>query len=85
MAAALMSCGAERTAIPDNRRLCDFEKIELQPGETKTVTFEVAAEELAFAKNDAKWYLEKGTYTVQCGQLVEQISCTEDAELGFHI
>lgn len=71
--------------IPDNRRLRDFEKIELQPGETKTVTFEVAAEELAFAKNDAKWYLEKGTYTVQCGQLVEQISCTEDAELGFHI
>ena len=71
--------------VPDGRRLRDFDKIELKPGETKTVTFEVAAEELAFAKNDAKWYLEQGSYTVQCGQLVEKITCTEDAELGFHI
>ena len=71
--------------VPDSRRLRDFEKIELQPGETKTVCFEVAAEELAFAKNDAKWYLEKGGYTVQCGQLVEKLTCLEDASLGEHI
>jgi beta-glucosidase len=71
--------------VPDSRRLRDFEKIELQPGETKTVCFEVAAEELAFAKNDAKWYLEKGSYTVQCGQLVEKLTCLEDASLGEHI
>ncbi|MBO5903691.1 MAG: glycoside hydrolase family 3 C-terminal domain-containing protein [Tidjanibacter sp.] len=71
--------------VPDGRRLRDFDKIELQPGETKTVIFEVAAEELAFAKNDANWYLEEGTYTVQCGDLVEKINCTENAELGAHI
>jgi beta-glucosidase len=71
--------------VPDSRRLRDFEKIELQPGETKTVCFEVAAEELAFAKNDAKWYLEKGSYTVQCGQLVEKLTCLEDTSLGEHI
>jgi beta-glucosidase len=71
--------------VPDARRLRDFEKIELQPGETKTVCFEIAAEELAFAKNDAKWYLEKGSYTVQCGQLLEKLICLENASLGEHI
>lgn len=71
--------------VPDNRRLRDFDKIELQPGQTKTVEFEVAAEELAFAKNDANWYLEEGSYTVQCGNLVEKIHCTADAELGANI
>ncbi|MBR4064584.1 MAG: glycoside hydrolase family 3 C-terminal domain-containing protein [Tidjanibacter sp.] len=71
--------------VPDNRRLRDFDKIELQPGQTKTVEFEVAAEELAFAKNDANWYLEEGSYTVQCGNLVEKIHCTANAELGANI
>ena len=71
--------------VPDGRRLRDFDKIELQPGQTKTVVFEVAAEELAFAKNDANWYLEEGSYTVQCGDLVEKINCTENAALGAHI
>ena len=71
--------------VPDNRRLRDFDKVELQPGQTKTVEFEVAAEELAFAKNDANWYLEEGSYTVQCGNLVEKIHCTADAALGANI
>ncbi|MBR6813746.1 MAG: glycoside hydrolase family 3 C-terminal domain-containing protein [Tidjanibacter sp.] len=71
--------------VPDNRRLRAFDKIELQPGQTKTVEFEVAAEELAFAKNDANWYLEEGSYTVQCGNLVEKIHCTANAELGANI
>ncbi len=71
--------------VPDARRLRDFEKISLEPGQTKTVEFEVAAEELAFAKNDAQWYLEEGSYTVQCGPLVEKIRCTTDTSLGAHI
>lgn len=71
--------------VPDNRRLRDFDKIELQPGQTKTIEFEVAAEELAFAKNDANWYLEEGSYTVQCGNLVAKIHCSANAELGANI
>lgn len=71
--------------IPDARRLRDFDKIELAAGQTKTVTFELAAEELAFAKNDANWYLETGTYTVQCGNQTAKLNCTEDASLGAHI
>lgn len=71
--------------IPDARRLRDFDKIELAPGQTKTVTFELAAEELAFAKNDANWYLEEGTYTIQCGNLIDKLTCTANASLGAHI
>ncbi|MBO5805380.1 MAG: glycoside hydrolase family 3 C-terminal domain-containing protein [Tidjanibacter sp.] len=71
--------------VPDARRLRDFQKIELAAGQTQTVVFELAAEELAFAKNDANWYLEEGTYTVQCGSLVEKLTCTADASLGAHI
>lgn len=71
--------------IPDARRLRDFDKIELAAGQTKTVTFELSAEELAFAKNDANWYLETGTYTVQCGNQTAKLNCTEDASLGAHI
>lgn len=71
--------------IPDARRLRDFDKVALEAGETKTVEFTLAAEELAFAKNDAKWYLEEGSYTVQCGNQVAKLHCSEDAELGEHI
>ena len=71
--------------IPDARRLREFEKIALEAGETKTVEFTLAAEDLAFAKNDAQWYLEEGSYTVQCGNLVEKLMCTEDASLGANI
>lgn len=71
--------------IPDARRLREFEKISLEAGETKTVEFTLAAEDLAFAKNDAQWYLEEGSYTVQCGNLVDKLMCTEDASLGANI
>ena len=71
--------------IPDARRLRDFDKISLEAGETKTVTFELAAEELAFAKNDACWYLEEGSYSVQCGNQTAKLQCTADASLGKNI
>ena len=71
--------------IPDARRLRDFDKISLEAGETKTVTFELAAEELAFAKNDACWSLEEGSYSVQCGNQTAKLQCTADASLGKNI
>ena len=37
------------------------------------------------AANDVKWHLEEGTFTVQCGNLVESITCTETAHLGYNI
>lgn len=71
--------------VPDARRLRDFDKVAIAAGESVTVEFEVRAEELAMAANDGKWHLEEGTFTVQCGNLVESITCTETAHLGYNI
>lgn len=71
--------------VPDARRLRDFEKVQIEPGQTETVEFEVKAEELAFAANDGKWHLEEGTFTVQCGNLTEKITCIETMHFGYNI
>lgn len=73
------------SVVPDARRLRDFEKIELAPGESRRVVFTLPAERLAMVGRDARWYLEQGSYTVQCGNLVEKLNCTADAALGDNI
>ena len=47
---------------PDVRRLRAFEKIELRPGEKKTVTLAVEANDLAFVDQHGRWALEKGLF-----------------------
>ena len=63
--------------IPDVRRLRGFEKVALEPGETKTVSFEIPANELAFVGADGKWRLEKGDFRLSCGGLGVMAACTE--------
>lgn len=60
---------------PDNRRLRAFEKVELKPGETKTVTLPIKASDLAFVDYDGKWVLEKGKFRMQAGTSVMDITC----------
>ena len=43
----LFSSDLIASVVPDGRRLRAFDKVELQPGETKTVTFELKADDLA--------------------------------------
>ena len=73
------------SVVPDARRLRDFEKVQIEPGQTVTVEFEIEAEELAFAANDGKWHLEEGTFTVQCGNLTEKLTCMETMHFGYNI
>lgn len=54
---------------PSVKRLRAFEKINLQPGESKEVRFEIPAKALAFADLDNLWTLEKGTFSLMCGPL----------------
>ena len=61
----------------ENKRLRGFEKIELQPGETKTVTFRIPASALAFVGADNKWRLEEGDFNIICGKQIIPIKCTE--------
>ncbi|MGL6180241.1 MAG: glycoside hydrolase family 3 N-terminal domain-containing protein [Tannerellaceae bacterium] len=63
---------------PDVRRLRGFEKIELQPDESKTVTFYVLAKDLAFVGYDKHWILEEGDFTIQIGSQVEKINCNSE-------
>jgi len=62
---------------PDVRRLRNFEKVEIQPGETKTVSLQVKGSDLAFVGPEGKWVLEEGDFKVQVGDEVVDIVCAE--------
>ncbi len=63
--------------VPDNKRLRAFDKVELQPGETRTVTFSLPAKSMAFVGFDGKWTLEEGEFVVKIGRLTQTIECTK--------
>ena len=62
---------------PENRRLRAFKKVELQPGETKTVTLSIKASDLAFVGVDGKWVLEEGDFRMQSGNQTLNITCSK--------
>lgn len=72
----LFSSDKVASVVPDGRRLRAYEKIDLKPGETKTVTFTLPASELAFVGADGKWVLEEGEFRLQAGNQVADITCT---------
>ena len=61
---------------PDNIRLRNFEKVDLQPGETKTVIMKLKGSDLAFVSADGKWRLEKGAFRMTCGTQKLEVHCT---------
>ena len=74
-AVLLYSSDLVASIVPDNRRLRDFTKIDLQPGETKTVTFSLPAKNLAFVGADCKWTLEEGDFILKVGDQTVPITC----------
>lgn len=73
----LYSSDLVASIVPDNRRLRDFTKIALQPGETKTVTFELPAKKLAFVGSDYKWILEEGEFELKVANQTVKVNCTK--------
>ena len=65
------------SSTPDNIRLRNFEKVALNPGETKTVTMQLKGSDLAFVGYDGKWRLEKGDFKLKCGNQWTDIQCSE--------
>ena len=49
------------------RALKAFSRVSLQPGETKTITFEVPQSELAVWNAEKQWAVEPGAYTIWVG------------------
>ena len=71
----LFSSDLIASMVPDGRRLRAFDKIELQPGETKTVTFNLNADDLAFVGYDGKWVLEEGDFKLMIADQSADIHC----------
>ena len=65
------------SSTPDNIRLRNFEKVSLNPGETKTVTMKLKGSDLAFVNYYGKWTLEKGDFKVKCGDQWIDLQCTQ--------
>lgn len=73
----LFSSDLVASMVPDGRRLRAFDKVELQPGETKTVTFELKADDLAFVGWDGKWRLEEGDFKLMIADQTASVRCTD--------
>ncbi|MEH2916841.1 glycoside hydrolase family 3 N-terminal domain-containing protein [Segatella copri] len=73
----LFSSDLIASVVPDGRRLRAFDKVELQPGETKTMTFELKADDLAFVGWNGKWRLEEGDFKLMIADQSADIRCTD--------
>ena len=76
-AVLLYSSDLVASIVPDNKRLRDFTKISLEPGEVKTVTFRLPAKDLAFVGADGKWTLEEGDFVLKVGNQTVPTSCSQ--------
>ena len=73
----LFSSDLIASMVPDGRRLRAFDKVELQSGETKTMTFELKADDLAFVGWNGKWRLEEGDFKLMIADQSADIHCTD--------
>lgn len=76
-AVLLYSSDIVASLIPDVKRLREFTKVELAPGESKVVSLTVPADDLAFVGADGKWRLEAGDFRISCGGQSLTITCKE--------
>ncbi len=73
----LYSSDLVASITPENKRLRNFTKIELKAGESKTVTFELKATDLAFVGYDNRWVLEPGEFDLTIANQKVRINCTQ--------
>lgn len=76
-AVMLFSRDLVASLTPESRRLRAFKKVDLQPGETKTVTLSIKGSDLAFVGADGKWILEQGDFRMQSGNQTLNITCNK--------
>ena len=83
-AVLLYSSDLVASIVPDNKRLRDFTKIELQPGEQKTVAFQLPAKKLAFINAEGNWTLEEGDFVLKIGKLTQKVQCSQTKTWLLH-
>lgn len=57
------------SSTPDVKRLKGFEKVNLKPGETKTVSFNIAKLEMSFINSEGKSVVEPGGFEINIANL----------------
>lgn len=62
---------------PDVKRLRGFQKIDLNPGESKTVSFKVPMQQLAFVGTDNQKHLEEGDFKIQVADQTTNFTLTQ--------
>ncbi len=76
-AVLLYSSDVIASMTPDGRRLRGFEKVELQPQQTTTVTFTLPASDMAFVGWDGQWHLEPGDFILTVANHSLTVTCVE--------
>ena len=76
-AVLLFSTDMYASCTPDVRRLREFAKIDLEPGQTETVRFALPATELAFVDYYGRWTLEEGDFALSCGDQSIMVRCNQ--------
>lgn len=65
------------------RELKGFNKISLEPGETKKVTFQLSKRAFAYWNTEAHdWYVESGEHAVQIGKSSHEIVCEKTVDIS---
>lgn len=73
----LFSSDLIASMVPENCRLRNFTKVELLPGETKTVQLKLNANDLAFVNYNNQWTLEPGEFDLTIADQKVRINCTK--------
>ena len=63
---------------PDFKRLRAYDKIDLKPGETKTVTFKLTSKDIAFVNDVSKTVTEPGEFKIQVGDQTVNFNYTSN-------
>lgn len=71
----LYSSDLVASMVPDVKRLRQFTKVALEPGQSTVVKLSFPANELAFIGRDGKWRLEAGEFRFACGSEAVHGNC----------
>ncbi|TGE23484.1 beta-glucosidase BglX [Hymenobacter metallicola] len=63
------------------KELKDFQKLSLRPGESRTVSFTISRDKLAFYNHDLQWVAEPGAFRLLLGSASDDIRLEADLEL----
>ena len=66
------------STVKPERYLCGFARVELEPGEEKTVEITIGERSLRTLNKDYVWNVEPGKFTVYLGENCEKLYCEAD-------